>query len=240
MVKSHTLELLENVRLGDERAKELVVEENIGLVWSIVHRFKNTYYDKEDLFQIGCIGLMKAINHFDPEYNVQFSTYAVPIIMGEIKRYFRDDGTIKVSRSLKELNIRITKAKDYLQSKDNKEPTLEELAKYLNVDVMEIVEAIDASYYPTSLNEPIYEKDGSSISIEDRLVDKKNNMWFEKMALEMEMEKLDEKEKMIMHMRYHLDYNQEAVAKRLGISQVQVSRLEKKIVTKLRSRLKDD
>lgn len=240
MVKSHTLELLENVRLGDERAKELVVEENIGLVWSIVHRFKNTYYDKEDLFQIGCIGLMKAINHFDPEYNVQFSTYAVPIIMGEIKRYFRDDGTIKVSRSLKELNIRITKAKDYLQSKDNKEPTLEELARYLNVDVMEVVEAIDASYYPTSLNEPIYEKDGSSISVEDRLIDKKNDMWFEKMALEMEMEKLDEKEKMIIHMRYHLDYNQEAVAKRLGISQVQVSRLEKKIVTKLRSRLKDE
>lgn len=240
MAKSHTLELLESVRLGDERAKEIVVEENIGLVWSIVHRFKNTYYDKEDLFQIGCIGLMKAINHFDPEYNVQFSTYAVPIIMGEIKRYFRDDGTIKVSRSLKELNIKITKAKEYLQSKENKDPTVEEIASYLKVDVMDVVEAIDASYYPTSLNEPIYEKDGSSISVEDRLIDKKNNMWFEKMALEMEMEKLDEKEKMILHMRYHLDYNQEAVAKRLGISQVQVSRLEKKIVNKLRSRLKDD
>ena len=160
--------------------------------------------------------------------------------MGEIKRYFRDDGTIKVSRSLKELNIKITKAKEYLQSKENKDPTVEEIASYLKVDVMDVVEAIDASYYPTSLNEPIYEKDGSSISVEDRLIDKKNNMWFEKMALEMEMEKLDEKEKMILHMRYHLDYNQEAVAKRLGISQVQVSRLEKKIVNKLRSRLKDD
>lgn len=240
MAKLTTLELLENVRLGDERAKEIVVEENLGLVWSIVHRFKNTYYDKEDLFQIGCIGLMKAINHFDPEYNVQFSTYAVPIIMGEIKRYFRDDGTIKVSRSLKELNIKVTKAKEYLQSKENRDPTVEEIAEYLNVEVGDVVEAIDASYYPTSLNEPIYEKDGSSISVEDRLIDKKNNMWFEKMALEMEMEKLDEKEKLILHMRYHLDYNQEVVAKRLGISQVQVSRLEKKIVTKLRSRLKDE
>ena len=240
MAKLTTLELLENVRLGDERAKEIVVEENLGLVWSIVHRFKNTYYDKEDLFQIGCIGLMKAINHFDPEYNVQFSTYAVPIIMGEIKRYFRDDGTIKVSRSLKELNIKVTKAKEYLQSKENRDPTVEEIAKYLQVEVSDVVEAIDASYYPTSLNEPIYEKDGSSISVEDRLIDKKNTMWFEKMALEMEMEKLDDKEKLILHMRYHLDYNQETVAKRLGISQVQVSRLEKKIVTKLRSRLKDE
>lgn len=240
MAKSRTLELLKSVRLGDERAKERVVEENLGLVWSIVHRFKNNYYDKEDLFQIGCIGLMKAINHFDPSYDVQFSTYAVPIIMGEIKRYFRDDGTIKVSRSLKELNIKINKAQEYLQTTLNHTPTIEEIAKYLEVEVIDGVEAMDASYYPTSLNEPIYEKDGSSISVEDRLIDKKNNMWFEKMALEMEMDKLSEKEKTIMYMRYKLDYNQDAIAKRLGISQVQVSRLEKKIVTKLRSRLKDN
>lgn len=240
MAKSHTLELLESVRLGDESAKERVVEENLGLVWSIVHRFKNSYYDKEDLFQIGCIGLMKAINHFDMSYDVQFSTYAVPIIMGEIKRYFRDDGTIKVSRSLKELNIRINKAIDKLQSYEGKNPTIEQIADYLQVDPSEVVEAIDASYYPTSLNEPIYEKDGSSISVEDRLIDKKNDMWFEKIALEIEMDKLDDKEKLIMYMRYKLEYNQETVAKRLGISQVQVSRLEKKIVTKLRSRLKDN
>lgn len=115
--------------------KRRVVKDNLGLVWSIVHRFKNSYYDKEDLFQIGCIGLMKAINHFDPSYNVQFSTYAVPIIMGEIKRYFRDDGTIKVSRSLKELNIKVTKAKEVLQNQNNEEPTVEEVAKYLDVDV---------------------------------------------------------------------------------------------------------
>ena len=239
MASSKTLDLLKKVRSGDELAKEEVVKDNLGLVWSIVHRFKNSYYDKEDLFQIGCIGLMKAINHFDPSYNVQFSTYAVPIIMGEIKRYFRDDGTIKVSRSLKELNIKVTKAKEVLQNQNNEEPTVEEVAKYLDVDVHDVVEAIDSSYYPTSLNEPIYEKDGSTISDEDRLIDKSDDMWFEKIALEMEMEKLDEKEKMIIYMRYQLDYNQEAIAKRLGISQVQVSRLEKKIVTKLRTRLKD-
>ncbi|MCD7949258.1 MAG: SigF/SigG family RNA polymerase sporulation sigma factor [Erysipelotrichaceae bacterium] len=239
MAKSHTIELLEKVRLGDERAKEEVVNDNLGLVWSIVHRFKNSYYDKEDLFQIGCIGLMKAINNFDTSYDVQFSTYAVPIIMGEIKRYFRDDGTIKVSRSLKELNIKITKAKEILQKETNKEPTVEEAARYLNVDKQEVIEAIDASYYPTSLNEPIYEKDGSTIQIEDRIIDKSNMMWFEKLALEIEMEKLNEKEKTIIYLRYHEEYNQETVAKILGISQVQVSRLEKKIITKLRTRLND-
>lgn len=239
MASSKTLDLLVKVRSGDEQAKEQVVKDNLGLVWSIVHRFKNSYYDKEDLFQIGCIGLMKAINHFDPSYNVQFSTYAVPIIMGEIKRYFRDDGTIKVSRSLKELNIKVTKTKEILQAENNEEPTVEEVARYLEVDVHDVVEAIDSSYYPTSLSEPIYEKDGSTISMEDRLIDKSDHMWFEKIALEMEMEKLDEKEKMIIYMRYQLDYNQEAIAQRLGISQVQVSRLEKKIVTKLRTRLKD-
>ncbi len=239
MATSHTIELLERVRLGDEQAKEEVVNDNLGLVWSIVHRFKNSYYDKEDLFQIGCIGLMKAINNFDTSYDVQFSTYAVPIILGEIKRYFRDDGTIKVSRSLKELNIKITKAKEILQNQNSKEPTVEEVAQYLHVDKQEVIEAIDSSYYPTSLNEPIYEKDGSTIQVEDRLIDKSHAMWFEKLALEMEMEKLDEKEKKIIYLRYHKEYNQETVAQIMGISQVQVSRLEKKIVTKLRTRLNE-
>ena len=128
MNKISTLELLEKVRSGDEQAKELVVNQNLGLVWSIVHRFKNNHYDKDDLFQIGCIGLMKAINNFNPEYKVQFSTYAVPIIMGEIKRYFRDDGTIKVSRSLKELNVKINKAKEILQNRMGDEPRVEDIA----------------------------------------------------------------------------------------------------------------
>ena len=209
--------VLNNIQLaqqGDETAKELIVKNNLGLVWSIVHRFKNNYYDKEDLFQIGCIGLMKAINNFDVHYGVQFSTYAVPIIMGEIKRYFRDDGTIKVSRSLKELNIKINKAKEKLITLYGYEPTIQEIAKELEVDVMDVVEAIDASYYPTS-------------------------MWFEKIALKLEIEKLDEKERLILYMRYQLDFNQEKVAQRLNISQVQVSRLEKKIITKLRKHLNE-
>ena len=131
---NNTIELIKQAHGGDEQAKELVVSQNLGLVWSIVHRFKNNYYDKEDLFQIGCIGLMKAINNFDTSYGVQFSTYAVPIIMGEIKRYFRDDGTIKVSRSLKELNLKINKAREQLTNQTGHDPTIEQLANYLQVD----------------------------------------------------------------------------------------------------------
>ena len=187
MAKSNTIELIEQAHRGDDRAKELVVSQNLGLVWSIVHRFKNNYYDKEDLFQIGCIGLMKAVNNFDTNYGVQFSTYAVPIIMGEIKRYFRDDGTIKVSRSLKELNLKINKARELLTNQTGQDPTVEQIAAYLDVDVQDVVEAIDSSYYPTSLSEPIYEKDGSSISMEERIENKHNKMWFEKIALEMEL-----------------------------------------------------
>jgi RNA polymerase sigma-70 factor, sigma-B/F/G subfamily len=234
---NRTIELINLAKLGDDNAKDIVVKENLGLVWSIVHRFKNNFYDKEDLFQIGCVGLIKAINNFNDSYNVQFSTYAVPIIMGEIKRHFRDDGTIKVSRSLKELNLRIQKAKESLFLLLDREPTLYDVADYLKEDPQDIILAQDASYYPTSLNEPIYQKDGSSIYMEDRIEDLKNKMWFEKMALEMEIAKLDEKEKLIITMRYFNDCNQDKVAKRLGISQVQVSRLEKKIIQKLKDRL---
>ena len=201
MTREDVLKSIELAQKGDQSAKELIVKNNLGLVWSIVHRFKNNYYDKEDLFQIGCIGLMKAINNFDVHYGVQFSTYAVPIIMGEIKRYFRDDGTIKVSRSLKELNLKINKTKEKLITLYGYEPTVQEIAKELE--------------------------------------DKHHTMWFEKIALKLEIEKLDEKEKLILYMRYQLDFNQEKVAQRLNISQVQVSRLEKKIITKLKKHLNE-
>lgn len=240
MANNHSLELIQKAQAGEQSALDQLVQENVGLVWSIVHRFKNTYYDKEDLFQIGCVGLMKSIYNFDFSYNVQFSTYAVPIIMGEIKRYFRDDGTIKVSRQLKELNLKIQKAKEYLMRTSQDVPTVYEIADYLEVDAQDVILAIDASYYPTSLNEPIYEKDGSIISLADRIEDTHDKMWFEKLALDMEIEKLDEKEKMILDMRYKQNCNQEVIAKKLGISQVQVSRLEKKIIAKLKARLVEE
>lgn len=137
------------------------------------------------------------------------------------------------------MNLKINKVKELLINQTGRDPTVEAIAKYLNIDVQDVVEAIDSSYYPTSLSEPIYEKDGSSISMEERVEDKHNKMWFEKIALKMEIDKLDEKEKLILYLRYQLDFNQEKVAKRLNISQVQVSRLEKKIIAKLRSHLNE-
>lgn len=226
--------LILNIRKGDSASKELLVNENIPLVWSIVHRYKNTYYDKEDLFQIGCLGLLKAIDKFDTSFNVAFSTYAVPLILGEIKKFFRDDGAIKVSRSLKELNIQVCKLKDDYFNKYGKEIRLEDLAKELMVSVNDIVMCMDANYYPTSINETIYEKDSSSLKMEDRLSYDDNNKLINYITLRDSIELLDKKEKLLIELRYYHDMNQEEVAKRFNVSQVQISRMEKKIIEKLR------
>jgi len=218
----------------DEKAKELLVKENLSLVWSLVHRFNSMMYEKEELFQIGCVGLIKAIDKFDVSYDVAFSTYAVPIILGEIKRHFRDDGAIKVSRSIKELNQKITKISDEYLIKNNKEISIEELADTLNVSKSDIVLAIDSKYYPTSLNEVIYEKDGSVITVEERLVEKESYSLIDKITLYEEINKLTEKERKLIKMRYYLDMNQDQIAKEFNVSQVQISRLEKKIIEKLK------
>ena len=218
----------------DEKAKELLVKENLSLVWSLVHRFNSMMYEKEELFQIGCVGLIKAIDKFDVSYDVAFSTYAVPIILGEIKRHFRDDGAIKVSRSIKELNQKITKISDEYLIKNNKEISIEELADTLNVSKSDIVLAIDSKYYPTSLNEVIYEKDGSVITVEERLVEKESYSLIDKITLYEEIKKLTEKERKLIKMRYYLDMNQDQIAKEFNVSQVQISRLEKKIIEKLK------
>ena len=218
----------------DEKAKELLVKENLSLVWSLVHRFNSMMYEKEELFQIGCVGLIKAIDKFDVNYDVAFSTYAVPIILGEIKRHFRDDGAIKVSRSIKELNQKISKISDEYLIKNNKEISIEELAKTLNVSKSDIVLAIDSKYYQTSLNEVIYEKDGSVITVEERLVEKESYSLIDKITLYEEINKLTEKERKLIKMRYYLDMNQDQIAKEFNVSQVQISRLEKKIIEKLK------
>lgn len=218
----------------DEKAKELLVKENLSLVWSLVHRFNSMMYEKEELFQIGCVGLIKAIDKFDVSYDVAFSTYAVPIILGEIRRHFRDDGAIKVSRSIKELNQKISKISDEYLIKNNKEISIEELADTLNVSKSDIVLAIDSKYYPTSLNEVIYEKDGSVITVEERLVEKESYSLIDKITLYEEINKLTEKERKLIKMRYYLDMNQDQIAKEFNVSQVQISRLEKKIIEKLK------
>ena len=218
----------------DAEAKELLVKENLSLVWSLVHRFNNPIYDKEELFQIGCIGLIKAINKFDTSYDVCFSTYAVPIILGEIKRHFRDDGALKVSRSIKELNQKINKLADEYFNNNHKEMSIDELAVSLNVSKADIVLAIDSRYFPTSLNEVIYEKDGSEITIEERINEKENYSLIDKLTLKDELSKLTKKEQLLIKMRYYMDMNQEEIAKYFKVSQVQISRLEKKILEKLK------
>lgn len=227
-------ELIIKAQNNDERAKEKLVNDNIFLVWSLVHRFNNSTYEKEELFQIGCVGLIKAINKFDVSYDVTFSTYAVPIILGEIKRHFRDDGAIKVSRSIKELNQKIIKLSDEYLTINNKEISIDELAFKLNVSKADIVLAIDSKYYPTSLNEVIYEKDGSTITIEERIVEKENYSLIDKITLKEEIAKLTPKEQLLIKMRYYMDMNQQDIAKYFNVSQVQISRMEKKILEKLK------
>ena len=227
-------QLIIKAQNNDESAKEKLVNDNIFLVWSLVHRFNNSTYEKEELFQIGCVGLIKAINKFDVSYDVTFSTYAVPIILGEIKRHFRDDGAIKVSRSIKELNQKITKLSDEYLSIHNTDISIDELANKLNVSKADIVLAMDSKYYPTSLNEVIYEKDGSTITIEERIVEKENYSLIDKITLKEEISKLSKKEQLLIKMRYYLDMNQQDIAKHFNVSQVQISRMEKKILEKLR------
>ena len=227
-------QLIIKAQNNDEFAKEKLVNDNIFLVWSLVHRFNNSTYEKEELFQIGCVGLIKAINKFDVSYDVAFSTYAVPIILGEIKRHFRDDGAIKVSRSIKELNQKITKLSDEYLSIHNTDISIDELANKLNVSKADIVLAMDSKYYPTSLNEVIYEKDGSTITIEERIVEKENYSLIDKITLKDEISKLSKKEQLLIKMRYYLDMNQQDIAKHFNVSQVQISRMEKKILEKLK------
>lgn len=227
-------QLILKAQNNDESAREKLVNDNIALVWSLVHRFKNSNYEKEELFQIGCVGLIKAINKFDVSYDVAFSTYAVPIILGEIKRHFRDDGALKVSRTLKELNQKINKISEKYLMENHQEISINELSEILNVSKEDVVLALDCKYYPTSLNEVIYEKDGSTITIQERIVDKESSMLHDKIALYDEISKLTPKEQELIKMRYFMDLNQQQIAKHFNVSQVQVSRMEKKILEKLK------
>ena len=227
-------QLIIKAQNGDEKAKEKLVNDNLSLVWSLVHRFNNTMYEKEELFQIGCVGLIKSINKFDTSFDVAISTYAVPIILGEIKRHFRDDGAIKVSRSIKELNQKIMKLSDEYLLENHKEISIDELSSKLNVSKADIELAIDSRYFPTSLSEVIYEKDGSEITIEERIQEKESYSLIDKLTLYDEIEKLPLKEQEIIKMRFFMDMNQEQIAKHFHVSQVQISRMEKKIIEKLR------
>ncbi len=234
-----TLELIERSKQGDKAARDMVVTMNIGLVWSIVRRFAGRGHELEDLFQIGCIGLIKAIDKFDSSFEVRFSTYAVPMITGEIKRFLRDDGMIKVSRSLKEIAGKVRITKEVLSYKLDREPSIEEISEELKISTEDIILAMESNSEVESLYKTIYQGDGNAIYLIDKLEENKdeNEHMIDQIALREIIATLDEKERNLIELRYFRDKTQTDIAKEMGISQVQVSRLEKKILKVMRERM---
>jgi len=235
----NTLELIRLSQMGDTGARNRVITENIGLIWSIVRRFLGRGQEADDLFQIGCIGLMKAVDKFELSYDVKFSTYAVPMITGEIKRFLRDDGMIKVSRTLKETASKVRKVQETLENEYGREPTLAELAASLQLAEEEIVMALDSSAEVESLNKTIYHSDGSDIVLMDKIAEEvdQNERLINHMALKKIISELEEREQSLIRMRFFEERTQMQVAQVLGISQVQVSRMEKKLLLRLREQL---
>lgn len=233
----HTIALIQKSHAGDKEAREQLVEENVGLIWCVVKRFYGRGTEPEDLFQIGSIGLLKAIDKFDISYDVKFSTYAVPMISGEIKRFLRDDGMIKVSRSLKELAYKSLQARERLSAELGREPTLEEISEDLGVDKEELVQAMEAGGEVESLYRPIHQKEGSEIRLLDKIEEKerREDKILDLMVLKQLLETLDAQERQLIYLRYFADKTQTDVGKMMGISQVQVSRMEKKILNNLRN-----
>ncbi|WP_317366934.1 RNA polymerase sporulation sigma factor SigF [uncultured Tyzzerella sp.] len=232
------LELIKLAQDGDEKAVEAIIEENSGLIWSVVRRFLNRGCDLEDLYQIGSIGLLKCIKNFDTNYDVKFSTYAVPMIMGEIKRFLRDDGIIKISRSLKETATKAKYMKDVLTKKNNEEPTISELAIAIDVPLEDLVLALDADRDVESLYSTVYQNDGKSVYLIDKLELKNDNQdnIVESIVLKDIIKNLEPREREIINLRYFEDKTQSQVAKIIGVSQVQVSRIEKKVLAKIREK----
>ncbi|MEK3934789.1 SigF/SigG family RNA polymerase sporulation sigma factor [Sporosarcina sp. FSL W7-1349] len=228
-------ELIQASQAGDKEARRLMVEGNTRLVWSIVQRFASRGADLEDLFQIGCIGLMKSIDKFDLSFDVKFSTYAVPMIVGEIQRFLRDDGMVKVSRSIRELSFKIRHATDDYVKKHGKSPSISEIAEVLEVPIDDVILASDALRDPASLHEQLYESEGDSLTLMDQLRDNRSEKVFDHIPLRDVISRLSKRDQTIIYMRYYLDCTQSDIAERIGISQVQVSRLEKKILAQLKA-----
>ncbi len=234
-----TIALITLAHEGDKEAREQVIKENIGLVWCVVKRFTGRGTEMEDLFQIGSIGLLKAIDKFDFTYQVKFSTYAVPMIAGEIKRFLRDDGMIKVSRTLKEIAYKAYLKREEYVKNGREEPTIEELARVLEIEKEELVLAMEANIDVESLHKPIYQNDGDEILLIDKLEkgEAQEERIVNNLLLKDLIDTLEESEKQIIKLRYFVNMTQSEVGKKLGISQVQVSRLEKKILKNLRKLL---
>ncbi|MFC0188978.1 RNA polymerase sporulation sigma factor SigG [Fictibacillus aquaticus] len=227
--------LFEKMQNGDPDARETLVNGNLRLVLSVIQRFNNRGEFVDDLFQVGCIGLMKSIDNFDLGQNVKFSTYAVPMIIGEIRRYLRDNNPIRVSRSLRDIAYKALQVRDQLMNKLSREPTAQQIAEVLDVPKEEVVFALDAIQDPVSLFEPIYNDGGDPIYVMDQISDDKAKdfQWIEEIALKEAMRRLNAREKMILTMRFFQGKTQMEVADEIGISQAQVSRLEKAAISQM-------
>lgn len=247
---------IKQAQSGDKAVREQLVSENLGLVWSIVRRFENRGHDREELFQIGSIGLLKAIDKFDTNFDVRFSTYAVPVISGEIKRFLRDDGLIKVSRSLKENGYKIHQASVKLSNTLGREATLDEICKETGLTMEEVILALDARIEVESIYKSVYENDGNEIYLVDQVMEGEGNVGcvqgsggngghaslpeekiVDHILVEELLQELSEEERRLIELRYFQEKTQSAVAEELGMSQVQVSRLEKKLLLRMRRRL---
>ena len=232
------MELLQKTQNGDQKAREQLINGNLRLVLSVIQRFTNRGENLDDLFQVGCIGLIKAIDHFDLSHAVRFSTYAVPMILGEIRRYLRDNNSVRVSRSLKDIAYKAMQVKERLTNETQRDPTVEEIAKELELPKHEVVLALEAIVDPVSLNEPIYSDGGDTIYVMDQVSDKSDDHgWLEEIALKEAISRLAPCEKKILSLRFFGGKTQVEVANEIGISQAQVSRLEKSALDRIKEQI---
>ena len=233
------MELLKRARGGDMEAREQLIAGNLRLVLSVIQKFTNRGENVDDLFQVGCIGLIKAIDNFNTDLDVRFSTYGVPMIVGEIRRYLRDNSSLRVSRSMRDTAYKVLQAKEKYISEHQKEPTIEEIAKILEIKREEVVFALDAIVDPVSLYEPVYDHGGDTICVMDQVRDSKNTdeSWLEQIALKEAMNRLSDRERKILNLRFFEGKTQMEVSAEVGISQAQVSRLEKNAISQIKKNL---
>lgn len=234
--EQETIDLLKKAKSGDKEAKKLFIIANLRLVLSVVQRFSAKNQNPDDLFQVGCVGLIKSINNFDTSLNVKFSTYAVPMIIGEIRRFLRDNYSLRISRSIRDTAYQILKSREKLSKLNGEEPSLDMIANDLNIPISEVSFALDAISEPVSMFEPVYNDGSETVRVMDQIGDKKNNQdeWVENFALKDALKKLGKREKQILLMRYYLGKTQIEVSSEVGISQAQVSRLEKNAIDQMR------
>lgn len=233
--EADNMQLLQKSKTGDKQARNKIVEGNLRLVLSVVQRFSNRGENPDDLFQVGCIGLMKAVDNFDLSQNVRFSTYAVPMIIGEIRRYLRDNNAVRVSRSVRDTAYRAMQVRERLQNEQNKEPTVEQIAKELELPKEAVALALEAIVEPISLYEPVYSDGGDPVYVMDQVCGSEDEEdWIDEIVLRDEIEKLSPREKRILQLRFMKGKTQTEVAQEVGVSQAQISRLEKGAMDKLR------